>query len=357
MSATFMLQTRDICVYISKIYCRGRKMKKLAQRILGKAIIQQTTDIYILPIYDKYKVIFRHMNTRKVSEELDNQVAEALISHFKFIAGMNVGEKRRTQLGSCLYDLEDGRSRRLRLSSVGDFEGRESLVIRLLYDSSQKLEFWFDGSWEVEQMVVNRGRGLYLFSGPVGSGKTTLMYHLAREKYRGQQVITIEDPVELVEPEFLQLQKNDVIGSSYDELIKLSLRHMPDLVIVGEIRDEATAHAVFRASLTGYSVFSTVHAKSISGVYARLLELGLTREEIANALNGVVYQRLIAGKGLLEVVNENFENWKTTNWNRKVEKLVNDGCISTDEAKIEKVTLGKANQIDTIDQQFVHFGF
>ena len=120
------------------------------------------------------------------------------------------------------------------------------------------------------------GRGLYLFSGPVGSGKTSLMYKFAREYFKDQQVICIEDPVELVEAEFLQLQVNKVIGNDYDALIKLSLRHRPDLLIVGEIRDSQTARAVLRASLTGYTVFSIVHARSISGVVARLKELGLT---------------------------------------------------------------------------------
>lgn len=91
----------------------------------------------------------------------------------------------------------------------------------------------------------------------------------------------------------LQLQLNDEIGMTYDELIKLSLRHRPDILIIGEIRDSDTAHAVIRASLTGAVVFSTIHAKSISGVYARLLELGISQQELENSLHAVVYQRLI----------------------------------------------------------------
>lgn len=349
-----MLQTEFFFVYkIVKLIIWRVWMRELAQKILNEAVMERVTDVYILPILGKYKVVFRHLTTRETNEELEGPVAGALIAHFKFIAGMNVGEKRRTQLGSCLYELENGNVRRLRLSSVGDFEGRESLVIRLLHNSSQILEFWFDDVWAAEQMVSRRG--LYLFSGPVGSGKTTLMYHLAKEKFKNQQVITIEDPVELVEPDFLQLQRNDMIGSTYDELIKLSLRHMPDLVIVGEIRDEVTAHAVIRASLTGYTVFSTIHAKSIDGVFARLLELGLTHSEITNALNGVVYQRLISGKGLLEVVNGDFESWEAAEWNKKVEKLVDDGYISTVESESEKIAIDKTNQVNTVNQQFVHF--
>ena len=164
------------------------------------------------------------------------------------------------------------------------------------------------------------------------------MHHIAKEKFSGQQVITIEDPVEIVAPDLLQFQLNEAIGNTYDSLIKLSLRHMPDLVIVGEIRDQETARAVMRASLTGYTVFSTIHAKSIAGVYARLLELGVTKEEINNSLSGVVYQRLIAGKGVLDSAEKAFERHANDKWHAKIEKLVTEGHLTPDQATAEKVS-------------------
>ena len=100
-----------------------------------------------------------------------------------------------------------------------------------------------------------RQRGLYLFAGPVGSGKTTLMHELAKSLFKGQQVMSIEDPVEIKQDDMLQLQLNEAIGLTYENLIKLSLRHRPDLLIIGEIRDSETARAVVRASLTGATVF------------------------------------------------------------------------------------------------------
>ncbi|GFH41120.1 hypothetical protein Hs20B_15180 [Lactococcus insecticola] len=210
-------------------------------------------------------------------------------------------------------------------------------MIRLLHDAERPLEFWFDTDLAAVESLVSR-RGLYLFSGPVGSGKTTLMHTMSKLKFSDKQVITIEDPVEIVAPEMLQFQLNEAIGNTYDSLIKLSLRHMPDLVIVGEIRDQETARAVIRASLTGYTVFSTIHAKSISGVYARLLELGVSEQEIENSLSGVVYQRLIAGKGVLDVSKNSFSTHDNGAWHQKLERLAQAGHISLDTAQAEKIT-------------------
>ncbi len=311
-------------------------IKEMAQRILENAADFEVNDIYLLPVEKGFSVVFRKSTHRDNYLLLSNADGQSLISHFKFTAGMNVGEKRRPQLGACLY-VFSGKKFRLRLSSAGDFENRESVVIRLLHHADRPLDFWFETDVQrIENLVAKRG--LYLFSGPVGSGKTTLMHYIAKQKFSGQQVITIEDPVEIVAPELLQFQLNEMIGNTYDSLIKLSLRHMPDLVIVGEIRDKETARAVMRASLTGYTVFSTIHAKSISGVYARLMELGVTREEIKNSLSGVVYQRLIAGKGVLDCADKAFERHDNDKWHDKIEKLVTAGHLTPSQAETEKIS-------------------
>lgn len=165
------------------------------------------------------------------------------------------------------------------------------------------------------------------------------MYQLVREKFPNKQVITIEDPVEIKQEQMLQLQLNSDIGMTYDELIKLSLRHRPDILIIGEIRDSETARAVIRASLTGAVVFSTIHAKSIPGVYARLLELGVSKQELENSLRAIVYQRLIGGGGVIDFAKENFESHRPECWNTKIESLVKDGHITAEQAKIEKIAI------------------
>lgn len=317
-----------------------------AYEILMDAVNSKTYDIFFSPLGEEYQVYFRKMSGRILVEKMDLLMGKALISHFKFLAGMNTEERRRTQLGSCWYALKSSKVR-LRLSSVGDFKGYETLVIRILQSENEKLLFWFDGEEKLEHLYS--ARGLYLFSGPVGSGKTSLMMDLARKQFSSQQVITIEDPVELVESTFTQLQVNEVIGNSYDELIKLSLRHRPDLLIVGEIRDQQTARAVLRASLTGHTVFSTVHARSISGVWSRLLELGLTDGELKQSLQAIVYQRLLAGKGVIDIAKTGFKSWSTENWNQKMDNLFTQGYLTANEVQAEKIEFESTSQIDSTD--------
>lgn len=309
-------------------------VQDIARALISEARKQGAQDIYLIPKKETHEVFLRVGDDRVFLNQLDSQQAASLISHFKFVAGMNVGEKRRSQLGSCDYDIGDTQVS-LRLSTVGDYRGQESLVIRLLFDGRRELRYWFDGLELAKDMLGQRG--LYLFAGPVGSGKTTLMHQLVAEAFAGQQVISIEDPVEIKEEAFLQLQLNEAIGLTYDSLIKLSLRHRPDVLIIGEIRDTETARAVVRASLTGAVVLSTVHAKSIPGVYARLLELGVSKEELTACLAGISYQRLIAKGGLIDVATENFASHQPDRWNQQLDDLVDQGHLSDQAARTEKI--------------------
>ena len=307
----------------------------IAQKIISLAKDNGAQDIYFIPKETGYEVHMRIGDARRLMEKYDFDKLAAVISHFKFVAGMNVGEKRRSQLGSC--DYQHGETiTSLRLSTVGDYRGYESLVIRLLHDEEQELRFWFQDLGELEQNY--RQRGLYLFAGPVGSGKTTLMHELAKSLFKGQQVMSIEDPVEIKQEEMLQLQLNEAIGLNYENLIKLSLRHRPDLLIIGEIRDSETARAVVRASLTGATVFSTIHAKSVRGVYERLLELGVSEEELAVVLQGVCYQRLIGGGGIIDFANQSYQEHQANKWNEQIDKLLKKGHITALQAEREKIS-------------------
>ena len=310
-------------------------VQEIAKEMIRQARQEGAQDIYLIPKTTCYELYMRIGDERRFIKTYDFEILSAVISHFKFVAGMNVGEKRRSQLGSCDYDCEEAKVS-IRLSSVGDYRGFESLVIRLLHDEDRELRFWFEQLPELRKKI--QARGLYLFSGPVGSGKTTLMHELAKSLFKGQQVMSIEDPVEIKQEDMLQLQLNEAIGLTYENLIKLSLRHRPDLLIIGEIRDSETARAVVRASLTGATVFSTIHAKSIRGVYERLLELGVTEEELAVVLQGVCYQRLIGGGGIVDFANKDYQEHQPTSWNEQIDQLLKDGHITNLQAETEKIS-------------------
>jgi competence protein ComGA len=230
---------------------------------------------------------------KKKYKQLSKEYGEKLIFHFKFIGQMDVGEKRKAQVGAVSYSVDD-QERRLRLSTVGDFRQRESLVIRFLHFFGDSQEKYLLPNQLTKIRVGVKKSGLHLFCGPVGSGKTTLMYKLAKESRRNSQVICIEDPVEIEEHSFLQLQTNTKIDLTYDVLIKACLRHRPDILIIGEIRDSLTAKAAIRASLTGHTVFATIHSRGLTGATERLIELGVQERELKECLKSVIYQRLIS---------------------------------------------------------------
>ncbi|EHI68821.1 competence type IV pilus ATPase ComGA [Streptococcus ictaluri] len=311
-------------------------VQDLAKAIITQALALGAQDIYILPNIDGYYLWARVGSERKALDVDGCHRVANLISHFKYVAGMSVGEKRRCQLGACDYQLDKQKAVSLRLTTVGDYRGQESLVIRLLHDGQKELNYWFDDFSSLKE-VIRGARGLYLFSGPVGSGKATLMHQLISETFQELQVISIEDPVEIKDERILQLQVNDSIGMTYDNLIKLSLRHRPDLLIIGEIRDQETARAAIRASMTGAIVFSTVHAKSIPGVYGRLLELGISQAELENSLNLIAYQRFISGGALIDYSQRDFEKHSPRKWNQKIDQLFNSGHLTEQEARIEKI--------------------
>jgi competence protein ComGA len=271
----FRRVTMDICAFSDELvrYAQTHKMQ----------------DLSILPTVEGMDLIFSKSYYRQVYQKVTTEEAQQLITRFKFLGGMEVGEKRRAQLGAISYPLSEG-EQRIRVSTVGDFQGRESLVLRFLHPLEQFHGFFLTEQYEAI-LAASRYRGLYLFSGPTGSGKSTLMYRLASTATG--QVITIEDPVEIIEPAFLQLQTNAAIGQDYDELIRLSLRHRPELLLIGEIRNKETAKAAIRAALTGHRVFATIHARGLAETTTRLQELSEETAVLKHCLQGIIYQRLL----------------------------------------------------------------
>jgi len=272
-------------------------VRELAQELIRKGNQKGASDLYLLPGEKRYQLSYRYHQNKWVDSYLKTEIAEQLILYFKYSAEMDIAEKRKIQVGAMTVTLGT-QQKRIRLSTVADYKNRESLVIRFLqeFDEQDRLHYFFKKQLNTIRENVQR-RGLFLFCGPTGSGKTTTMYRLAREiSTENRQVITIEDPVEINESRFLQLQTNQKIALDYEQLVKVCLRHRPDVLIIGEIRDQETAKMVIRGALTGHTIFSTLHTGKKEEVFSRLKELGVSDNELQQAVKGIVFQRLLPKK-------------------------------------------------------------
>lgn len=268
-----------------------------ARKLIEEAMWVNSSDIHILPTKTAYVIYFRVNGQLLPHKEESLDWGKRLISHLKFLANMDVGEKRRPQSGSTSIELDGGKVE-IRLSTITNVLLLESLVIRVLRSKqslTDQIETFFPQDIKTLQRLTQRKSGLILFSGPVGSGKTTTIYQLLRERIQQEdlQIITMEDPVEMYEERFLQTEVNEKAGITYDLLIKSSLRHHPDILMIGEIRDEETAKMAVRGALTGHLLIATIHAKNTRGVIARLQELSISDEQLRQTLIGIISQRLV----------------------------------------------------------------
>ena len=274
------------------------QIESFANHILVNAKEVGTSDIHILPEKGLFGIYFR-LNGRMVYQyKIDEEEGKRLISYFKYSANMDVGERRKPQSGSFVYKGEGEFNQDLRLSTLTNYHSQESLVIRLLETQenvNQDKSIFLPDELERIERLIHYKSGLVLFSGPVNSGKTTTMYQLVRKRMEKTkiQVIAIEDPVEIEEENFLQIQVNEKAGNTYEASLKASLRHHPDVIIVGEIRDEETARMAIRGALTGHLIIASVHAKNAEGVLMRMHELGISYEMLSQTLIAVIFQKLL----------------------------------------------------------------
>ena len=266
-------------------------MQRAAHKVLTEAAEMVAGDIYFLPRHGEYLICFDCQGLHYEYRRVSHTEGQKMINYLKFNSDMSLTEKRRPQLGAWQFKHAD-QTIHCRLSAVGDYRDRESLVIRLLYPHAQlKQGYFFADQWQRISQACQQ-RGLVLFAGPMGSGKTTAMYHFARQ-LTGKMVLCIEDPIEIQEERFLQIQVNDRADMTYEQLLRVALRHHPDVFIIGEIRDTGTAQIAVRAALSGHLVLSTVHARNVYGVYQRLVNLGVDEQELGQVLNLISYQRLL----------------------------------------------------------------
>ncbi|RBW70575.1 competence type IV pilus ATPase ComGA [Bacillus taeanensis] len=271
-------------------------MELKSNQILLKALEYHASDMHFHPQRTDTLVQFRIDSSLVEVERMSKLIYERLISFFKFQAGMNIGEKRRPQTGSLVLMLEN-QLINLRLSTLPT-PYLESLTLRILpqnaHHSLSTLSL-FPTSAQKLNAIAQKPHGLILITGPTGSGKTTTLHAMleAANSTKKRRIITIEDPIEKYCEEFIQVEVNEKAGVTYLEGFKALLRHDPDIIMIGEIRDAETAKLVVRAALTGHLVLSTVHTRDSIGALFRMLELGIPLQDLLQTLIAVVAQRLI----------------------------------------------------------------
>ncbi|MGL5540327.1 MAG: ATPase, T2SS/T4P/T4SS family [Erysipelotrichaceae bacterium] len=266
-------------------------MEALFLELLTLALSHYASDIHFVVKDQHLKLSIRGL---KGIILIDKEYPVGLLNYLKFIAHLELGQTHLPQNGN-FQRLVDDKVMFFRLAVLKSLE-QETAVLRILNQTELSLEH-LSGDEEVLRCFRRWARlksGLVLFSGPTGCGKTTtlntILTYIATELK--QKVITIEDPIEIHNPYFVQLQVQDKMAFTYANGIREVLRHDPDVIMIGEIRDEESARQTIRAALSGHLVFSTVHAHDCLQVIHRMKDLGVSTPDLQQTLVGVVSQRL-----------------------------------------------------------------
>jgi len=265
--------------------------------LLQYAFEQRASDIHLEPRRDKGKVRFRIDGILHLVYELPDNVMTAMLSRLKILGRMDVAEKRRPQDGRIKTVAPNTREVELRLSTMPTAFG-EKLVMRI-FDPDVLLRSFtqlglVDKDHQHWQAMTQRGNGIVLVTGPTGSGKTTTLYSTLKSLATDTvNVSTIEDPIEMVVDDFNQSQIQPAIEFDFAAGIRTLMRQDPDIIMVGEIRDQETAEMAVQAALTGHLVLSTLHTNDAPSAISRLLDLGLPAHLLKATLNGVMAQRLV----------------------------------------------------------------
>ncbi|MBB6478485.1 GspE/PulE family protein [Spirochaeta isovalerica] len=268
----------------------------LVNSIIMDAIGKGASDIHIESFPERASVRFRVDGLLLKDREVEKNIFPALSSRIKIMANMNIMERRLPQDGRITVKM-DSQDVDLRVSVV-PITGGESIVLRLLNKRSRLLslsELGFSReSIELIGTLYRRPHGLILMTGPTGSGKTTTLNSILREiNDPAIKIITIEDPVEYEIDGVDQIQTNEKIGLTFESILRRVLRQDPDVIMIGEIRDRATAELAVRASMTGHLVFSTVHTNDSVSVLHRLINMGVEPYLLSGVLRGAIAQRLV----------------------------------------------------------------
>ena len=272
-------------------------MEEVVTRLINHAVRLPASDLFVTSDESDMAISVRHLGIFKRLTSITPDQGRRLINHIKAYASMDIAQKMLPLDGRWVCRDEGGKKVDLRISTIPTMYG-EDMAIRLLDHHVELFELGNLGfhrkNLEELNGLLRRPSGLILVTGPAGSGKTTTLYACLNQLNDGTRKInTIEDPVEYAIPGVRQSQVKAKIGLGFPELLSSVLRQAPDVIMVGEIRDPATAETAVRAANTGHMVFATLHAPVAAGAIDAMLALGAVPHFLATSLMGIVSQRLV----------------------------------------------------------------
>jgi len=280
-----------------EITSSDQHIKSAVNHIFHYALEQRASDIHIEPKRNVSMVRFRIDGSLHTIYNLPKAVHSAITSRIKFLARMDIAEKRRPQDGRIKVGEKSGKDVEIRVSTVPVAFG-EKVVMRILdsdmiFQQVESLGF-SRRDLDVYKAFVASPHGIILVTGPTGSGKSTTLYSTLKEIATPEKnIVTVEDPVEMVYEEFNQIAVQPLIDITFSTILRNILRQDPDIIMIGEIRDRETAAHAVQAAMTGHLVFSTLHTNDAVSSIARLRDLGLQPFMIASTLLGCMAQRLV----------------------------------------------------------------
>jgi type IV pilus assembly protein PilB len=269
---------------------------RLVNLIIDNACYMRASDIHVEPMVDRVRVRYRVDGVCLEKDNIPKNMQSPLITRLKILSGMDIAEKRLPQDGRIKRTI-GGQDIDFRVSALPGYHG-ESVVLRILRPDAvnigiQSLGFEQD-DYERFQRIIKRPNGIFLVTGPTGSGKTTTLYAALQELNKpDKKIITAEDPVEYNFDGMNQCQVKEEINLTFDRILRAMLRQAPNIILVGEIRDGVVADTAIQAALTGHLVFSTLHTNDAPSAITRLIDMGVKPFLVASSIQAIMAQRLV----------------------------------------------------------------
>ena len=269
---------------------------RLVNLIITEAVNSRSSDIHIEPMADRVRVRYRTDGVCHIRDDIPKNMQNAVTTRLKIMAGIDIAERRVPQDGRIKMKISGGQID-FRVSTLPAFHG-ESIVLRILRPESASVGIpalgFAEDDYQRFRDIIKRPNGIFLVTGPTGSGKTTTLYAALQELNRSdRKIITAEDPVEYNFAGMNQCQVREEIGLSFAKILRSMLRQAPNIILVGEIRDREVGEVAIQAALTGHLVFSTLHTNDAPSAITRLVDMGIKPFLVASSIQAIMAQRLI----------------------------------------------------------------